>query len=147
MAPERSNRVPSLFWRLVALWILPPLCVLALVFVTPKIPETYRAWRGHGQIGHLEVGRVEYGKRCRYFGPWVSDGGSRRLPAAWVDDLNRDDCRYRVGDLIQSLFVGNRKTVYISGDYALWFAAVVPLVAITYLVSVSVHLVRRRHRG
>lgn len=128
------------------LGILPPLCVLALVFVTPKIPETYRAWRGHGEVGHLQVSRVEFGKRCRYFGQWESDDRSRTLPTAWVDDLNRDDCRYRVGDQIRSLFVGDRTTVYVPGDYAFWFAIAIPLIAMTFLVAITVRLARRQRQ-
>lgn len=127
-----------------ALWILPPLCVLALVFVTPKIPETYQARRGHGEVGQLEVSRVEFGKRCRYFGPWTSQEGARTIDSAWVDDLNRDDCRYRIGDRIRSLFVGNQETVYVSGDYAFWFAAVIPLASLAYLLGGVGYLVRRR---
>lgn len=129
------------------MWILPPLCVLALAFVTPSVPETYRAWRGDGQAGQLAVVRVEFGKRCRYFGPWVSEDGSRTLESAWADDLNRDDCRYRIGGRIRSLFVGNRETVYIQGDDDFWFASVISLFAVTYLTGFGAHVLRRRNRG
>lgn len=139
--------MPRAVWRFVALWILPPLCVLGLVYVTPKIPETYRAWRGHGQVGSLDVTRVEFGKRCRYFGPWTSQDGARTLHSVWVDDLNRDDCRYRVGDHIRSLFVGNHETVYVAGDYAFWFAALVPLACLAYLLGGVGYMVRRRREA
>ena len=133
-------------WRWAALWVLPPLCLLALLFVAPKIPETYKAWRGHGEAGSLLVDRVEYGKRCRYFGTWTSNDHSRVLPNAWVDDLNRDDCRYEARDEIAALYVGNAETVYVEGDYAFWFAVVISGGSLLYLLGLSAFLGRTLRR-
>lgn len=121
---------------------------MALIFVTPKVPETYTAWRGHGEVGSLHVERVEYGKRCRYFGTWKGRERSRILSKAWVDDLNHDDCRYQVGAEIRSLYVGNPKTVYVAGDYAYWFAIVISGVSAAYLLGLAaiVGLTAKRKR-
>jgi hypothetical protein len=88
---------------------------------------------------------VEVGKRCRYFGPWTSFDSSRTIKFAWVDDVNRDDCRYRTRDRIRALYVGNQRTVYVSGDYAFWFIAVIALASVAYLCG-TVFFVRRRRR-
>lgn len=133
-------------WRALAVWLGPPLSVLALIYITPEVPETYRAWRGQGQAGHLQVESSEYGKRCRYFGPWTSDDGSHQISAAFVDDLDRDDCIYAVGDRISSIDVGDEDRVYVRGDYAFWFAAVITALACVSLGGTAIYWALRVSR-
>ena len=133
-------------YRLSYRLIIPLACVAVLVYMPQFIPSTWKAYRGDGQVGQLQVTSVEPGKRCRYGGDWRSDISPPQTLTDVRLDVLEEDCRHAVGDRIQSLYVGDTDVVYVKGDYAIFFAAGVPAAALVYLIGWAVVVRRSRSR-